>query len=39
MRKVIDTDIIDWQTEDYLKSILGIDRLPRLIIIETLEEL
>jgi len=35
---VIDTDSIDWETEEALKTILAVDKLPRFIIVESIEE-
>jgi len=39
VRKIVETSTLDWEEQDALKSILNVKYLPRLIIIETIEEL
>jgi len=38
MRKVIDTSDLGWENSDALKSMLNVLWLPRIIIIETIDE-
>jgi hypothetical protein len=38
MRKIIKTENLDWEQEEFFKNILDVQRLPELIIIETVEE-
>lgn len=38
MRKIVKTDDFDWALREQVKSVLNLDRLPRFIIFETIEE-
>lgn len=38
MRKVIRTGNLDWETEEYLKRLLDVQRLPDFIFIDTYTE-
>ena len=38
MRRIIDTNELDYREQEVLESLLNIQRLPRLIVIETVEE-
>lgn len=38
MRKIIETNDLGWEARETLEGLLNVSRLPKLIIIETVEE-